>query len=188
MAGLRRGAALGSIPRVGVGSLLAAMLAVPACGGGDGETGPTTTTTVVTTTTAGPTTTAPGTPVDVVSLGPGDCFEERVVPGQGETTVSQVVSVDCSLPHDNEIYLAAEMPDAIGAAWPGQDAVRSFADQACLDGFEPFVGLQYELSELELGYLTPTEETWFIPDRRVLCFVFHREGTKLEGSARGSAE
>ncbi len=102
--------------------------------------------------------------------------------------MEQVVLIDCSLPHDNEVYLAAEMPDAIGAPWPGDDAVRSFADQACLDAFEPFVGLQYELSELELGYLTPTEATWFIPDRRVLCFVFHREGTKLEGSAAGSSQ
>jgi hypothetical protein len=159
--------------------------------GGDDEPAATTTAPETTTTAAPPSTTEPpGTPIDVTTLTVGNCFEERVLPNQGATDVdeNQTVLVDCADPHLNEVYLVTEMPDEIGVPFPGTEAITDFADQACLDGFEEFIGLGYVESVFEIGYTTPTEETWVLPDRTITCFVFHREGTKVSGTAEGTAQ
>lgn len=153
----------------------------------DGETATTTTAPPETTTTEAPSTTEPpGEPVEILAV--GDCFEERVVPGQGQTEVQQTTKIDCAEPHLNEVYLVAQMPDEIGAPFPGTEAVGDFADQACLEAFEDFVGIQYELSKWEVGYTVPTEDTWVLPDRSVVCFVFDRSGEKVKDSAAASNE
>lgn len=171
--------------------LLAAVLVgltlVAACGGDEAT--PTTTTTEApsTTTTEAPSTTEPfGEPVDITLLTEGDCFEERVISGQGQTDISETVRIDCDDPHFNEVYLVTQMPDEAGTPFPGTEAVNDFADQACIDAFEDFVGIQYELSEWEVGHIVPTEQTWVLPDRQVVCFVFDRSGDKTSGSARDS--
>jgi hypothetical protein len=168
---------------------LLALGALAGCGGDDDAA--TTTTTTAPTTTAPPPSTSepPGSPIDPAVLAVGDCFEERVIPGQGETDFDeeQTVVVDCAQPHLNEVYLIADMPDEDGAPFPGADAVDAFAVETCLDAFEPFVGLDYVDSVFEIGYTLPTEETWALPDRRVTCFVFDRSGDKTSGSAAGSA-
>ncbi len=173
--------------------LLGAVATVWAAGlAGCGNEGPdaATTTSTETTTTAAPTTTeAPGTPVDPAVLTLGDCFEDRVVAGQGQTEIDeqQTVLVDCDDPHRNEVYLVTRLADEIGGPFPGGEAITAAADELCLAGFADFVGLQFELSIWEIGYTVPTEATWALPDRTVTCFLFHREGDKVSGSARDSA-
>jgi hypothetical protein len=166
-----------------VGALAALMTA---CSGGS-STPPTSTTRRTTTTSSSTTTTeAPGVPVDAISLAVGQCFDERVTQGQGLAKPQQIIRIDCSLAHDNEIYFSTSMPDAIGAPYPGPDHITAFANKQCYAAFKGFVGKQYELSKYAIGYLTPTEQSWGYPDRRVLCFVFDRTGKKLTGSARAT--
>src|SRR5215204_5857590 len=144
---------------------------------GDDTTATTTTTEGSTTTTEAPSTTeAAGEPIDPATLAVGDCFEERVLPNQGATEVdeNQTVKVACTEPHLNEVYLVTQMTDEAGAPFPGSDAITAFADQTCLDAFEPFIGMDYVHSVFEIGYTVPTEETWVLPDRTVTCFVFDR--------------
>lgn len=168
---------------------LVLVLALGACSGD--EEPPTTTTAPTTATTEPPSTTEPpGIPIDPAVLGTGDCFEERVLSGQAQTEFeeSQTVEVDCEDPHRNEIYLITAMPDEAGTEFPGEEAVTEFADDACLAAFDSFVGLDYVESIWEIGYIVPTEESWPLPDRRVVCFVFNRDGDKVSGSAQGTAQ
>jgi hypothetical protein len=164
------------------------LLGLLAACGGDDATPPTTTTEAPsTTTTEAPSTTEPfGEPVDVTLLVEGDCFEERVIAGQGQIDIQETVRIDCDDPHFNEVYLVTQLPDEAGTPFPGTEAVNDVADQTCIDAFEAFVGVQYELSEWEIGHIVPTEETWVLPDRQVVCFVFDRSGDKTTGSAEGS--
>jgi hypothetical protein len=168
---------------------VAVALSLGACSGDEAT--PATTTAPTTATTAPPSTSEPpGVPIDPAVLGTGDCFEERVLSGQGQTEFeeSQTVEVDCEDPHRNEIYLVTAMPEEAGSEFPGEEAVAEFADDACLTAFESFVGLAYVESIWEIGYVVPTEESWPLPDRRVVCFVFNRDGDKVSGSAQDTAQ
>lgn len=170
-------------------AILATCAVIAGCGGDDAP--PTTTTAPTTATTEPPSTTEPpGEPIDPALLGVGDCFEERVLNGQAQTDFaeSQSVKVDCDDPHRDEVYLVTAMPDEPGTPFPGTDEVGAFADDACLGAFEDFVGLDYVDSVWEIGYIVPTEASWPLPDRRVVCFVFDRNGDKAKGSAGGSAQ
>ncbi len=112
----------------------------------------------------------------VLDVGVGDCFDDP-----DSEIVSTLNTVDCSEPHDNEIYAAVIMP---GGAFPGDDGVAEFAFDACFDEFEPYVGESYLDSPLDYLYLGPTEDSWAEGDREVLCVLYAADLSKLTGSMR----
>jgi hypothetical protein len=110
----------------------------------------------------------------------GDCFDDP----ESFEEVETVPERECSEPHDNEVYANVVMS---GTEWPGQTAVEDFADEACLDEFEPYVGAAYEDSALEFGWLVPTEESWNeADDRTVTCILYDINLEKLTGSMEGT--
>jgi hypothetical protein len=118
---------------------------------------------------------------NVWSLEVGDCFDDW----EGATTnseseeITDVPIVECSEPHDNEIYMMEDLPEG---AFPGDAAMEETAIGVCYDGFEDFVGTEYEESDLDFGWLFPTSESWGEGDREVICFVYDLELAKLTGS------
>ena len=116
----------------------------------------------------------------VFELEVGDCFDDP----ETFEEVQEVAQKDCAEPHDNEVYVNVVMS---GTEWPGQASVEDYADEACLAVFEPYVGAAYENSELEFGWLIPTEASWNeVDDRTVTCFLYHIDLEKLTGSMEGS--
>ena len=122
-----------------------------------------------------------GDDTSVFDLGVGDCFNDQE--DLTETEVSEVATVDCSSPHDNEIYFEFSMTDAV---FPGNDAALESSSFRCLDEFEAFVGIDYLESDLDLFPITPTATSWAEGDRVVYCAVYALDLSKLEGSVRGS--
>lgn len=104
------------------------------------------------------------TEIDVFELRVGDCLDGF---SEGDE-ISRVRAVPCSADHSDEVFAAAEMS---GEDYPGDDAVADFADEACVMEFEQFVGTAWEESELDYGYLVPTESSWAEGDREVLCII-----------------
>lgn len=103
--------------------------------------------------------------IDVFELQVGDCIAD--LNDEGEVTT--VRAVPCAEEHTDEIFAAVAIPDA--EDYPGNDAIREFADDECYQRFEQFVGLPWENSELDYGYLGPTETSWDDGDREILCTV-----------------
>ena len=97
--------------------------------------------------------------------------------------------MDCAGPHQKEIYLLTEHPARAGAPWPGDQEMDAFATAECYGAFSACGGESYELSELELGFLTPSR-TNFEDDvarfRGVHCYVHLGGDAELVGTARGS--
>jgi Septum formation len=122
--------------------------------------------------------TAPTAPVEVdaYKLEVGDCFAE--VP-EGELVTVPVVP--CAEPHIYEVYAQLMIPEG---DYPGDDAVFEQTDELCIAEFEPFVGLSYEESVLDVFYLSPTEESWLDGDRAVTCSIYD-PGEDVTGSLRG---
>jgi len=116
----------------------------------------------------------------VFELEVGDCFDDP----ESFEEVQEVSKKDCADPHDNEVYANVDMS---GTEWPGQTAVEDYADEACLAEFEPYVGAAYEDSQLQFGWLVPTQESWTeIDDRTVTCILYDMDLEKLTGSMEGS--
>ena len=118
---------------------------------------------------------------DVFSLRVGDCYNDE---GSTDEEISSVPAVPCSEPHDNEAYFAFDIADG---DFPGDESILASADEGCFTEFEPFVGFSYEESELDFGYIFPTEASWADGDREILCTIYAVDLTQVTGSLAGAA-
>ena len=116
----------------------------------------------------------------------GDCFDNTSAFASDEAgEVSSPPGVPCADPHDNEVYAVI---DVDYADFPGDEQMAEDAFNACYARFEAFVGLEYESSTLDIAALYPSTESWSLQDdREVVCAVYDMNGSKLTGSAEGSA-
>jgi len=116
----------------------------------------------------------------VLTLDVGTCFDDP----ESFDEVTDVPVVDCADPHDNEVIGNFDLPDG---GYPGDDVVADRAQTGCLGRFEPYVGVDYASSIYDLGWFTPTADSWDAGDREVICFVYAVDFSRIEGSVRGSA-
>ena len=120
---------------------------------------------------------------NVFDLAVGDCFDDGDMALGELEEIGEVPLVECSVPHDNEVYAVVTVD---GEVFPGEEAIQIQADEVCLDAFDPFVGLDYESSALDFGWLIPTADTWEMGDRVVACFVYRLDLAKVSGTLEGS--
>ena len=129
-----------------------------------------------------------GAVVNVHDLREGDCFNQYSW-SNDERLIEIDTKVSCSGPHQNEIYLVKAHPARSGAPWPGDREMDAFATTECYNAFSDFVGQIYELSDLNLGFLTPSRrdfENDLAQFRNVHCYVYLDAKTESVGTARGS--
>ncbi len=120
----------------------------------------------------------------VFDLEVGDCFNDQTDLALGvEVEIASVETVDCSEPHDNEIFYEYSMTETV---FPGNDSVFDAAIDSCIDQFNAFVGIDYLDSDLGVFPITPTFLSWDNGDRDVYCALFAMDLSKLTGSLRGS--
>ena len=126
--------------------------------------------------------------VNLHDLESGACFNSYAWV-KDDRQIAIDTRVPCGGPHQHEIYLRTAHPARPGAPWPGDREMEAYARAECYAAFADFVGIIFELSELQLGYLTPSR-TDFEHDRAVFrgihCFVHRSDGTDLVGTAAGS--
>lgn len=131
-----------------------------------------------------------GAPLNPFDLRAGQCFNEASwVDLEQDRRISVTAAIDCSQPHDKEVYFEAEFPAPNGAPFPGDDAMTEWSTEQCYRAFHDFVGEEYELSVYGIDFLQPTQETFEHPvgrHRRVSCYLFDTSGEKKVESARGS--
>ena len=126
--------------------------------------------------------------VNLHDLEGGACFN-RYSWVQDDRHVELDTRVPCGGPHQHEVYLRTEHPARAGAPWPGDREMEAFARAKCYVAFADFVGEIYELSELELGYLTPSRTDFEHEDARfrgIHCYLLRDDGEEMVGSARDS--
>jgi hypothetical protein len=184
---------LATVPLVALALVLATLLT--ACSGRDAST----TTGTTGTTVPPPATTLPEVPLDqgkqIYSYTPevGDCFDRRKVPGANGATKQQdiVLKLDCGLPHVNEVFAIVELPkpqpnpDPKASTFPSAEELRKFGKTECPKKYKDYVGREYELSKLEIGYILPVQETW-PSNRKLACYIYDAANRRLQGSVKGS--
>jgi hypothetical protein len=117
----------------------------------------------------------------VFHLKTGDCL---VPPSNIQAELSSVKVVACKKPHTQEVYANVDDSSA-GDTYPGDTALRSFADGECLQRFEGYVGVDYRQSSLFYTYLLPSVRSWEAKDRTVVC-VITTTGQQLTSSVKAS--
>ena len=117
---------------------------------------------------------------NATDLKTGDCFN-----GGNSESVSTVTPVDCAQAHEKEVYATIALPGADGP-YPGDVVLEEFADRECVAAFETYVGRSFGSSELYIGYLTPSPETWSNGDHVVSCILHLENDAPLTGSMQGS--
>lgn len=114
-------------------------------------------------------------------LMPGMCFVTPEDPAAISVTV-----VDCRTTHDHEVIGNTDLPGT--DTWPGDDAVDKAAGEQCEKSFDSYVGVDYDLSELEIDYFTTDREGWEDGDHTLICMVFDPGDESLSKSLKGSAK
>ena len=107
----------------------------------------------------------------------GHCFQDWT---EGDT---QVMAVDCSAPHDNEVYYVVELT---ADDLPSENDLENRSLGLCLASFEPYVGALPDETTLDYGWLFPSDESWSEGDHTIACYLFAEDGSKLNQSAQNS--
>jgi hypothetical protein len=120
--------------------------------------------------------------LDVQELRVGDCFDFT----DDNTEVSSVRAIPCADPHVYEVYAVADYPE--GEEPSGLDEpYTGWELDLCVNGFESYVGIDYDTSTWFYSTLTPTTDAWDAGDRSIQCFLHNETETAVTGSAEGTA-
>ena len=162
------------------------IIASEAGGDGDGEEGDAGTEGVEAEPT--PTPAPQGVVVSPYELVTGDCFNEYTLVDANEVRQEVTTALDCNLAHDGEVYFHLFFPGDANTAFPGESKLSEWSQEQCFAQFAEFVNQVYELSELDIGMILPTLETWTGAGlhRQVTCYVRAWRGGQLQGSMRST--
>lgn len=117
----------------------------------------------------------------VFHLKVGDCL---VPPSTVQAELASIKVVACHEPHTQEVFALVQDSGA-GDNYPGDTALRTFADGNCLQAFAGYVGVDYRYSQLFYTYLLPSVRSWAAKDRTIVCVVT-TTGQQLDRSVKGS--
>ena len=119
----------------------------------------------------------------VYNVKAGDCFDDPPSLEMGDEEVTDLPTIDCAGPHDNEVFGTFEVEDG---PYPGEEALDDAA-AACLPLFEDYVGAPLDdVPELDIFWIIPLADSWEGGDRTVTCALFDSDFQKLTGSRRGA--
>ena len=124
----------------------------------------------------------------VFTLEVGTCFDDEGPVGESTAPeeISSVPEVDCSEPHDNEVFAVIEYTATDD--YPGTAQMTDIATDLCIEQFDEYVGIPYLESELAVFPITPTEDGWNrLNDREIICALYNLDFSKLTGSMEGAA-
>lgn len=117
---------------------------------------------------------------DVFSIEIGDCLNDQ----SAQEEVTSVPIVDCSEPHDAEVFART---DSTSSSFPGADALFAELDAFCQgDAYTTFVGIPFAESVYYTSGYIPTDESWDNGDRELLCTIIDENG-QVTGSLKGVA-
>ena len=111
----------------------------------------------------------------VFNFAVGDCITD--MPATGE--IEKATGVPCADEHEYEVYKEEFLAD------DSEEVPADMADQAdqyCYDQFEPFVGISYESSTLEIMSLYPSPDSWKGGDKEISCLISEAKGATSTGS------
>jgi hypothetical protein len=125
-----------------------------------------------------------GTAVDDVQV--GQCFDGGRL-AENRALIVGVTIIDCADEHDGELIARFDWQGGETTRdYPGEERMVEFAEAGCRREFRLYVGLDFDLSRLDLTYTYPVQLSWLAGVRSVECLALAPAGQKLTESVRGS--
>jgi hypothetical protein len=81
-----------------------------------------------------------------------------------------VDGADCDEPHALETYFKGDAFEGMYGEFD-QTMIDDVAIETCETEFEAFVNFEWETSELDYWWLTPSPQGWDADDRELICLV-----------------
>ncbi len=128
-------------------------------------------------TTEPPATTAPSTAISATELQVGDCLNDLT----NSTDVSSLPSVDCTQPHQGEVFAVFDLPPG---PYPGADGVDDLVSKGCNARLAEYSPGAPSDDAVGLFSVYPLEQNWERGDREVVCIAKATSGTTT-GSIKG---
>jgi hypothetical protein len=144
----------------------------------------------------------PGT-VRFDELAEGDCLFVRTrsavdldtsTPIGDPSTISAILLAEgaertsCDGSHGHEVIAVVELPEPVGAAYPGSGPLSAEHTPSCVAAFEPYVGRPAEGSTYAAFVVVPDEARWTDGARSVACLLQRVDGRYMDHAARDSGE
>jgi len=123
-----------------------------------------------------------GTKARVLLMQTGDCFNYDDLTS---TDDQYAWVVDCSQPHDTEVFATGAITDL---AYPTTDGWLNWGTTICDPAFKPYVGIDWFDSELYIFKVYPDQVTWGNEPqtRQMICLARDESGILLTDSIAGS--
>ena len=119
----------------------------------------------------------------VATVDVGACAQSSDLQGE----ITDIPTVDCTEAHDAQFVGKFDLDDG---DFPGDDGIKSAAEEGCTSAFQEFVGIAFDQTTLPvtLNFIAPTQETWdSANDREVLCVIYTTDGSTVTESWEGAA-
>lgn len=118
-------------------------------------------------------------------LAVGDCFDE---PTASAETIEDVQHQPCTEAHDNEVMVVTEHPAEKGAAYPSDADIETFVDEKCVAVYQSYSGRDPSTeSEIGLAWYVPTDEGWKDGTRKIICYLYRNDGSKMTAPLKAAA-
>jgi Septum formation len=114
---------------------------------------------------------------DLASLVVGTCYGPSLPDRPGVREI-----VDCNREHLSEVIARVEL---VGEPYPGADAVKQQAFERCRRQLELFVGVDPDITTLELKVIVPSARQWALI-KNAPCIVYGPDETPVTGSFKGT--
>ncbi len=118
-------------------------------------------------------------------LAVGDCFDE---PTASAETIEDVQHQPCTEAHDNEVMVVTDHPAEKGAAYPSDADIETFVDEKCVAVYQSYSGRDPSTeSEIGLAWYVPTDEGWKDGTRKIICYLYRNDGSKMTAPLKAAA-
>ncbi len=126
--------------------------------------------------------------IGVASIERGECFADFgqfEVDATGTGEVSAVDRIECAEAHALEAYYVGPAYESYDE-YPGDEEIDDVAITSCRQRFERFVDFEWETSDLDFWWLTPTPSGWDQGDRELVCLVGDTDKELTVGTLEGA--
>ncbi|MCP3911674.1 MAG: hypothetical protein GY713_12040 [Actinomycetia bacterium] len=106
----------------------------------------------------------------------------------GQPHQAEVYSVVCLGTFDDDLIIVPCGHETVPLDYPGEAMLDHMANEACLEGFEPFVGVEYSVSTVDYVSFVPGESVWASGDRTIVCSLIEDDASAIRDSLLGAKQ
>ena len=99
-----------------------------------------------------------------------------------DSSYAYIWQLDCNTSHDAEIIFVGPVDST---TYPDEDEWSDYAADLCKPAFESYVGVAWNHSDFDAGYVYPNDTSWDSGDHTLVCYVYNDAGpvtTPIRGS------